>query len=87
MWGFIKKFLLYSFIGMSVLAVSFVVSLISNLVVYHPLWGSKQTIAIFVLYVLVSAGVGAGFKTWTSSVRATTTTYRTTASSTSLSLS
>lgn len=87
MWGFIKKFFHYSFVGMSVLAVSFVVALVANFVEYHPFWGSKQTIAIFISYVLISAFAGAGAKTWSISPQRPKTIYRTTSSSTSLSLS
>lgn len=44
---------------MSVLASSFVIALMTNLVAYHPLWGGVQTIILVIGYILCVAWLGA----------------------------
>lgn len=58
MWKIIKDTIKYSFYGLSLLASSLFIAMLCNVAYYHPLWGSADSIAYYVMaIIIVSSGV------------------------------
>ncbi len=56
-WKIIKDTIKYSFYGFSLLAISFFAAMLMNVVQYHPLWGTLDSIEYYVSGIVL-AGLG-----------------------------